>query len=523
MDEFVQRFAGRVTGCLSGFDRVLFRGTHRLLAHVGGLMSCLWAWRVRLKDFGAWADGLTADVRAASERAMADAGRPVVYLPGPSASKEDLARRIAARDGVTAGPVCLLKAVEPCQTYDLHRDRANRKLELVPRRRQCLHYYHYRVDPGVGLMHVRLQTWLPFGLRVCLNGREWLCRQLDAAGVGYVRRDNCLTAVADAAEAQRLLDGQLRTDWPGWLAGVTAAAHPGLAAGLVLEGRPLDAYWSAEQTEWATDVMFRDRAALAAVYPGLVRHGMLNLSCGDVMRFLGRKVPAHGGANGHFAGEAGSDLATRPEGVRLKHRVGANSVKVYDKQGSVLRVETTVNDPADFKVYRGTEADPDKKDWRRLRRGVADLHRRADVSRACNDRYLAALAAARSPRTLGDAVAPACKPVTRGGRRHRGLRPGHAADTALLRAVADGRWAVNGFRNADVRAALFGADSRDPAERRRRAGRVTRQLALLRAHGLVKRVPRTRRWQATDKGRELATLLAAAEHASAETLAAAAA
>ena len=123
-----------------------------------------------------------------------------------------------------------------------------------------------------------------------------------------------------------------------------AAAHPGLAAGLVLEGRPLDAYWSAEQTEWATDVMFRDRAALAAVYPGLVRHGMLNLSCGDVMRFLGRKVPAHGGANGHFAGEAGSDLATRPEGVRLKHRVGANSVKVYDKQGSVLRVETTIND-----------------------------------------------------------------------------------------------------------------------------------------------------------------------------------
>jgi hypothetical protein len=326
VNEFVHRHAKAVTGCLSGFDRVLFRGTHRLLAHVGGLMSCLWAWQVLLKDFGGWAESLSARVKAASERAMAEAGRPVVYLASPSVSKEEYARDVARRDGVTAGPVCLLTAVEPCQAYELRRDRAAKKLALAPRRRQCLHYYHYRVDPEVGLMHVRLQTWLPFGLRVCINGREWLCRDLDRAGVGYVRRDNCLAAVADVGKAQALLDAQLRTDWPGWLGRVTAAAHPGLAAALALEGRPLEAYWSAEQTEWATDVMFRDRAALAAVYPGLVRHGMLDLSCGDVMRFLGRKTPAHGGVNGHFAGEAGTDLATRPEGVRLRHRVGANAV-----------------------------------------------------------------------------------------------------------------------------------------------------------------------------------------------------
>ena len=219
MNEFVQRFAGSVTGCLSGFDRVLFRGTYRRLAHVGGLMSCLWAWRVLLKDFGGWAESLTAGVRAASERAMAEAGRPVVYLAGPSVSKEEYARDVARRDGVTAGPVCLLKAVEPCQTYDVHRDRAKKVLELVPRRRQCLHYYHYRLDPEVGLMHVRLQTWLPFGLRVCINGREWLCRQLDKAGVGYVRRDNCLAAVADAGRGA----GTAGRPAPDRLAGVAGA------------------------------------------------------------------------------------------------------------------------------------------------------------------------------------------------------------------------------------------------------------------------------------------------------------
>jgi hypothetical protein len=523
VNEFVQRHAKSVTGCLSGFDRVLFRGTYRLLAHVGGLRSCLWAWRVLLKDFAGWAESLTARVRAASERVMAGAGRPVVYLASPSASKEDLARSIAERDGVTAGPVCLLKAVEPCQTYELRRDRAERRLELVPRRRQCLHYYHYRIDPAVGLVHVRLQTWLPFTLRVCLNGREWLCRQLDAAGVGYVRRDNCLAGVADAAKAQALLDEQLRTDWPAWLNRAAAEAHPGLSAALLLEGRPLEPYWSSEQTEWATDVMFKGRGALAAVYPNLLRHGITGLSCGDVMRFLGRKTPAHGGVNGHFAGEASGDLRARPEGVRLRHRVGANSVKMYDKQGTVLRVETTVNDPGGFKAFRGTEAEPHKKAWRTLRKGVADLHRLAEVSEACNGRYLAAMASVARPRTLGESLAPACKPLTRAGRRYRGLRPGHEPDMALIRAAADGRWSVNGFRNADVRAELFGADGRDARENRRRAGRVTRGLALLRAHGLVRRVPKTRRWLITGKGRELAALLAAAEHASAEKLIAAAA
>lgn len=239
-----------------------------------------------------------------------------------------------------------------------------------------------------------------------------------------------------------------------------------------------------------------------------------------MLRFLGKRP------DGRFRGEAGGDLRRRAEGVRLKHRVNGNSVKVYDKQGSVLRVETTVNDPRQFKVYRGTEADPGRKAWRPLRKGVADLHRRAAVSRASNDRYLAALAAlaaAECPRTLAEATAPLCRPVTRGGRRYRALRPLHEPDTRLLRAVADGRWAVNGFRNGDIRRELFGADAADAKENRRRGGRVTRQLAMLRAHGLVRRVPKTRRWLLTDKGRGVTTLLSAAEHASADSLLVAAA
>ena len=217
MNEFVHRHAKSVTGCLSGFDRVLFRGTIRLLASVSGLMSYLWSARVLLKDFGEWSAALTAQVRAASERVMRDAGRPLQYLNDPSASKEDLARSIAERDGVGQGPVCLLSAVEPCWSFEVRRDRGAKKLVLEPRYRKCLHLYHYWMDEQVGLTHVRLQTWLPFGVRVCVNGREWLCRQLDADGVGYDRRDNCLAWVSHAKRAQERLDEQLRTNWPAML------------------------------------------------------------------------------------------------------------------------------------------------------------------------------------------------------------------------------------------------------------------------------------------------------------------
>jgi hypothetical protein len=157
-----------------------------------------------------------------------------------------------------------------------------------------------------------------------------------------------------------------------------------------------------------------------------------------------------------------------------------------------------------------------------MRKGVADLHRRAGVSQASNERYLEALPAADLGETVAQTLAPACRPVTRKGRRRRAIRPLHEPDTGLLKAASDGRWAINGFRNKDVRAELFGPDPTDPAARRRHSGRVTRALGLLHAHGLIRKVSRTRRWMLTHKGRRVADILPAAQAAPASRLLAAA-
>jgi hypothetical protein len=269
-----------------------------------------------------------------------------------------------------------------------------------------------------------------------------------------------------------------------------------------------------DQTEYATDLMFKSPGALASIYPTLVDHGIRHFGTPEVMRFLGRNIPAHGQVHRLYKGEVETDLKHRPEGVRLKHFSQGNGLKLYDKHGQVLRVETTMTNPEAFRVYRTPESRPQgRKRWMPLRKSVADAPRRAAVSAASNDRYLEALAAAKVETPAGQLAAPLCRRVTKKRRRHRALNPWSETDAALLQTIARGEWAIQGLRNRDLRAALC-PSTRDPAERRRQAGRVTRLLGLLRAHGVLRKVTGTHRYMLTAKGRTIITALLAARNAS---------
>jgi len=508
-------------GVLNGFDRLRVRGTKRLLAHRGGMMNFLWQERVRLKHFREYALAATERIRQATEQIAWATGRVIRYLASSTASKEELVRRVAETEGVREGLIAILSCVEPCWSYEIHRHREKKEIELQGGWRKCLHYYHYYRHPELGLLHVRLQTWFPFTVHVCLNGREWLARQMDAAGIGYRQRDNCFVQIADLAGAQSLMDRQLRTDWSKLLDGLVARVNP--AEPEIFRNTPVPYYGSLEQSEWASDVMFKSGAALAALYPRLIRHGMQNLGSLDVMRFLGRKVPAHNGRYGTFKGEVVSDLEERPEGMRVKHRVNRNWIKMYDKQGSVWRIETTLNDARDMKVYRPKEGDArGPKAWRSLRKGVADLHRRAQVSQAANERYLASLGAVEDTRALGALSAKLCRAVEWKGQRVRALNPLSAQDGQLLAAVNRGEFAINGFRNRDLRTLPYGPKSTDPSTARRQSAAITRKLRLLRGHGLIQKVQKTHRYVLTQEGTLAMTALLTARAANTTKLIAAA-
>jgi len=515
MQSFLARQGSEIKGVLSGFDRVRFRGTIRWLSSWQGMMSYLGTVRVPLKGFKEWAMGLTSQIKQATQDLAERAARPLIHLPSSSESKEARALEVEASDRITEGLICVLSCTEMCRTFEVGPNRALQKLELRAKPGKCLHYYFYLRHREYGLMHLRLQTWLPLTIHVCLNGREWLAQRLLARGIPFVQRDNCFVDVADVRRAQRLLNQQLRTDWEKQLNGLVRQVHP---AHPRLFPQVLDYYWSAEETEWATDVMFRSPAALAQIYPHLVRHAMTTFGSGDVMRFLGRRTTAT--VHGNFTGEVVTSLKTRPEGMRVKHALNHNSVKMYDKQGSVLRVETTINDPRDMKAYRTKENEPQgPKHWRRLRKGVSDLHRRTEVSQKCNARYLEALAAVDTPTSLQEVVGTVCEPVQWQGRRVRALAPLGQADGALLAAVVRGEFAINGFRNRDLRPLLCGDASNDPAVVKRQAARITRQLRLLRGHALIQKVPKTHRYQLTTHGRTTITALLIAKQTNVQQLA----
>jgi hypothetical protein len=193
MKAFLSKCGAVVRGVLSGLDRVFFRGTLRNLAYRQGLQNYLWANRIPYKDFGTHSATVTAQLEEASLRHAREQGRPVVYLNTHQVELETEAQRIAARDGIRQGLVCVFRRVEPCMSFQIHKDRELKKLKITYRPRQCLHLYHYQIHPVFGFMHARIQTWFPFAAYVCLNGREWLSRQMDQAGLHYQRRDNCFT------------------------------------------------------------------------------------------------------------------------------------------------------------------------------------------------------------------------------------------------------------------------------------------------------------------------------------------
>ena len=509
MKQFIMKHGELITGVLSGFDRLVFRGSLRTLSHEKGMYLYLSRVQVLLKEFGSHVQALSKRVKDTT-KALAEARRlKVIYVPSPRMDKEAIAREIAAERRVTEGLICILSSVELCRTYNVRRDRKAKEIYLEPCWRKCLFYYHYMIHPLFGFVNARIQTWVPFPIQVCINGREWLSRQLDAARLGYVRRENSFVWVEDAQQTQQLFDQQLKASWPNLLDEIAVGLNP--VHEDMFKRFPISYYWCVYQSEWATDVLFRDAEALARLYPRFIHHGLSSFASPDVMRFLGRKVPNQERVHGHFKGEVISTLKHRPEGVRIKHAVNDNTIKLYDKQGSVLRVETTINNSRDLKVYRRKEGQrTGPRSWQKMRKGIADLHRRAQLSQAANERYLDALATVSDDTTLAELTKGLCRPVRYQGNRFRALRLWHPEEMRLLEAVNRGEFITTSFRNRDILGILFPNVS-TPEDRKRLSRMLSYRIRILRAHGLVVKIQRSHRYLLTPKGRRIITALMTAQ------------
>jgi hypothetical protein len=502
MQQFIEKYKDDISGVLTGFDRLVLRGSPRRLDScyydparkivvAKGMEEFLWQNEILFKHYSDYVKKVSERVKKAATKAYQEAGLPVICLRAADADKEECARRVAVERRIEVGPVCVLSAIEPCPTFDYVQSK------IARRRRPCHVLYQYRADERFGWMYARIQTWFPFHIQIGLNGREWLARQMRERGWKFKQKKNCFPWLEDFARAQELMKEQLKTDWVEALGAFARQLNP--LHEEIFAKYPTEYYWTCYQSEWATDVVFRDVEKLKRLMRALVPHGMLSFDSRDVLRFFGKRTTKAGRIPLNFHGELQGSYREYQEGERVKFWMDGNSVKTYDKaytlEGSVLRAaETTINNVTVFKTYRPKEGGAEEDlQWRQMRKGVADLHRRAEVSQRTNERVLNALASVDDSRRLEELIAGIQQPVTWKGRRVRGLRP-LGDDQALLQAINHGDFLINGFRNRDLQAILFEQPVQDKTERRRRSAAISRKLRMLRAHGLIHKISHTHRY-----------------------------
>ncbi len=335
-----QRFKKNIAGVLNCFDRLVLFGTYQPICYPKAMSWQLHEAGIQLIDYeNQFANKLRLEMSARIKAIATQEDIPIKHVYA-SVRKQALVSEILSARGDAPGIVCILSAMESCRCFKVRKNQKSGYLELQWKPGKCLHYYVYLMDPEYGLCYLRIPTWAPFRLQFYFNGHDWLQRRMDKAGITYRKADNCFVYVSDFQRAQSIVDTfdvnglHQRLDQ---LATRFVAAHDRWGQNL---------HWSIYQAEWATDVVFKSSRILPALYEELVRTAAIEVKCRDIYGFLGRRLSAKS------ASQVSNRLQTLIEGTRIKHRLDKNSIKMYDKQARVLRIETTSNDVSFFKHHR---------------------------------------------------------------------------------------------------------------------------------------------------------------------------
>ena len=494
MRRFLSRHKDRIVASIAGFDRLIFKGIINPINFAAGMDKFLGSRRIPLKEYKTFAMTISDGVKKQALALAEKHNRPYIYLTSSRQSKEDLARQIMLADGIQQGLVCVLSAMEPSRSITVRSCRQTRWLRAVVEQRRSLFIYFYFVDREFGLMHVRLQTWLPLEIQVWMNGREYLARQLDRRGIRYQRHDNCVTHISDIQTAQKILRRLQQRHWVPFLTMLATRVNPWLTAGG--QYRLPSYYWMVEESEYAMDLQFKSADSLREIYHDLLRYALEHFGPPDVLRFLSRHA-VRGDAR------VQTDLKSRPEGIRIKHWVQGNSIKMYDKALLVLRIEVTINSPNQLYIHRAAIRKGKKTiALCPLRKGVFDIGARTQLSSAAVKRYLQALSVVGMQQPSRRVLDPVCKSVQCGNKRFRSLHPISPTDAELFETVMPAKFRLDGFKNKDLRKHIYG-DTDDPVTERRNSSCTTRKLQLLRAHGLIERVTDRNLYRVTEKGEQV--------------------
>lgn len=476
-----ERYRDRLAGVLSCYDRIVITGTLPGACYAQGMTSFLYSRGIRIFDYARFAEPLRERIRARAQEECAEAGIEIEHINKPHIRKEEVVAKVLGRRGGHPGLVHVISAMESCASYKPWHDKGSGKTYLKPDSGKCLHYYFYFIDERLGLCYLRVPTWCPFRLQFYCNGHSWLARKLNSAGIEFTLADNAFVHVANVDRAQALADALPPDELHRRLDRYAKRFCPVLD---VFEQRY---HWSLMQVEYSTDLMFRSEATLKPLYEQLSREAVLSVKADQVASFLGKKVTPQ------LAQELGTRFATRIEGTCIKHRFGKTGVKMYDKFGRVLRLETTTNDVSFFKHHRKVEHREGHatRELAGLKKTIYSLIDLREILLGCNRRYLEFLSAIEDTSSGQRDLARLCDPQRESDRTIKGLNFFERTEQQLLRALQRPEFNIHGMRRADLK----------PFVSKLNNSRLSRQLHRLRSLGLIKRVTRSYRYYLTRLGR----------------------
>lgn len=484
MEEFLKRHGDKIRGVISCFDRIIITGTLPDICYAEAMTSLLYQKKIRIFDYTRWAEPHREEIRQNAEHLAQENGLEIEFVRSKkNFRQEERVEEIIKQRGDHPGLVHIFSAMEPCSSFKPWHNKKTGKTYLKSTESKCLHYYFYFIDAQLGLCYLRVPTWAPFRLQFYFNGHNALASKLERSGVSYALLSNAFVNMEDFDRGQQLADA-LRIDLLHKRLSQYAQTYCPVVRHF-LSGY----HWSLMQVEYATDIVFKQQTDLQPLYEELARVAVLVVKADNIATFLGRKL------DGRYQDEMGNDFQTRIEGTRIRHQMGRAAIKMYDKHGLVLRIETTVNDVSFFKHYRKVEHRDGSSEMKYapVKKTIYSLPVLRELLQAANLRYLQFISAIDDPRVNTKNLDKISRPSTEGGRTYRGFNLFHGDDLSLFEAIIQGGYNLNGFTNKMVRQVLSSKSG----------SQISRLFKRLRTHGIIKKVGRTYKYYLTKFGRRV--------------------
>ncbi len=485
MKLITETHAKHIRGILSCYDRVVIQGTLHPFCYPEGMTSFLKSKSIRIFDYKEFAKGLRDIIITNAEQIAKDNNLEIEYIAKKNFRKENRISEIIKERGEHPGLVHIFSALEPCTAYKPWHDKKTHRTFLKYDNSKGLHYYFYFIHKTLGLCYVRVPTWCPFRLQIYFNGHNWLAAELKKQHIKYQLIDNAFVNVSDFQKAQiaarnlhaeqihRILDDFAKRFCP-----------------IILDFK-LDYHWSIMQVEYATDIVFDRQKYLQSMYDTLTRTAIHTVKPQNIATFLGKKL------HGNYQGEMGNNFNTRIEGTRIKHSMGSASIKMYDKFGLILRIETTSNDISFFQHYRKVEHRDGTCDAKvaRMKKGIYSLSPLQDILSRANHRYIEFISTIEDKSVGVNNLNKVSKNVREKNRTYKGFNFFSDDDQQIFLTIVRGEFNIRGFQNKDLRLRL----------RNKTTSHVCRIIKRLRTHGLIKKITRSYKYSLTVFGRKVIT------------------